>query len=64
MLFAEQDGLLRDNLTEVVVKPESAIAGKSLKTAGFTKTSLYSSFAGNRPARPGRAPTGKWWSST
>ena len=34
-LFAEQDGLLRDNLTEVVIKPDSAIIGKSLKGAGF-----------------------------
>ena len=34
-LFAEQDGLLRDNLTEVLIKPDSAIVGKTLKTAGF-----------------------------
>ncbi len=34
-LFAEQDGLLRDNLTEVVIKPDSAVIGKSLKSAGF-----------------------------
>jgi len=34
-LFAEQDGLLRDNLTEVLIKPDSAIIGKSLKSAGF-----------------------------
>jgi len=34
-LFAEQDGLLRDNLTEVLIKPDSAVIGKSLKTAGF-----------------------------
>lgn len=34
-LFAEQDGLLRDNLTEVFIKPDSAIIGKSLKSAGF-----------------------------
>jgi len=34
-LFAEQDGLLRDNLTEVVIKPGAAIVGKTLKTAGF-----------------------------
>ncbi len=34
-LFAEQDGLLRDNLTEVVIKPDSAVIGKSLKGAGF-----------------------------
>ncbi|NMP32978.1 SLC13 family permease [Thalassotalea sp. M1531] len=34
-LFAEQDGLLRDNLTEVVIKPDSSVIGKSLKSAGF-----------------------------
>ena len=34
-LYAQQDGLLRDNLTEVVIKPDSAIVGKTLKTAGF-----------------------------
>lgn len=34
-LFAEQNGLLRDNLTEVLIKPDSAIVGKTLKKAGF-----------------------------
>ncbi|SES69573.1 SLC13 family permease [Thalassotalea agarivorans] len=34
-LFAEKDGLLRENLTEVLVKPGAAIIGKSLKSAGF-----------------------------
>jgi len=34
-LFAEKNGLLRDNLTEVLIKPDSAIIGKTLKTAGF-----------------------------
>jgi di/tricarboxylate transporter len=34
-LFAEQDNLLRDNLTEVLVKSDSAIAGKTLKKSGF-----------------------------
>ncbi len=34
-LFAEQDDLLRDNLTEVLVKADSAIVGKTLKKAGF-----------------------------
>ncbi|WP_448549197.1 SLC13 family permease [Thalassotalea fusca] len=34
-LFAEKDGLLRDNLTEVLIKPDSAVVGKTLKTAGF-----------------------------
>ena len=34
-LYAEQDGLLRDNLTEVLVKPGAAITGKTLKHAGF-----------------------------
>ncbi|KGJ97157.1 SLC13 family permease [Thalassotalea sp. ND16A] len=34
-LFAEQDGLLRDNLTEVLIKPGSAIIGLTLKKAGF-----------------------------
>jgi len=34
-LFAEQDDLLRDNLTEVLVKTDSAIAGQTLKKAGF-----------------------------
>ncbi|SEK46008.1 Di-and tricarboxylate transporter [Colwellia chukchiensis] len=35
VLFAEQDGLLRDNLTEVLIKPDSAIVGETLKSAGF-----------------------------
>ena len=34
-LFAEKDGLLRENLTEVLIKPDSAVVGKTLKTAGF-----------------------------
>jgi di/tricarboxylate transporter len=34
-LFAEQDDLLRDNLTEVLVKADSAISGKTLKKSGF-----------------------------
>ncbi|MDO6488543.1 SLC13 family permease [Colwellia sp. 4_MG-2023] len=34
-LFAERNDLLRDNLTEVLIKSESAIAGKTLKKAGF-----------------------------
>ena len=34
-LYAEQDGLLRENLSEVLIKPDSAVIGKSLKTAGF-----------------------------
>ncbi|WP_394173995.1 SLC13 family permease [Thalassotalea litorea] len=34
-LFAEQDGLLRDNLTQVLIKPGSAIIGMTLKQAGF-----------------------------
>lgn len=34
-LFAEQNGLLRKNLTEVLIKPDSAIIGKTLKQAGF-----------------------------
>lgn len=34
-LFAEQDDLLRDNLTEVLIKADSAITGKTLKKAGF-----------------------------
>ena len=34
-LYAEQDDLLRDNLTEVLIKADSAIAGKTLKKAGF-----------------------------
>lgn len=34
-LFAEQDDLLRGNLTEVLIKADSAIAGKTLKKAGF-----------------------------
>ena len=35
MLFAQQDDLLRDNLTEVLVKPDAAIVGKTLKKSGF-----------------------------
>ncbi|XQW85937.1 SLC13 family permease [Thalassotalea piscium] len=34
-LFAEKDGLLRDNLTEVLIKPDSSVVGKTLKKAGF-----------------------------
>ena len=34
-LFAQQDDLLRDNLTEVLVKTDSTIAGKTLKKSGF-----------------------------
>lgn len=34
-LFAQQDNLLRDNLTEVLVKTDSTIAGKTLKKSGF-----------------------------
>lgn len=34
-LFAEKNGLLNSNLTEVVVKPESVLVGTSLKQAGF-----------------------------
>ena len=34
-LFAQIDGLLRDNLTEVMIKPGSAVVGKTLKSAGF-----------------------------
>lgn len=34
-LFAEQDSLLQRNLTEVLVKPDSAIVGKTLKNSGF-----------------------------
>ncbi|WP_448246111.1 SLC13 family permease [Thalassotalea agariperforans] len=34
-LFADEDGLVKDNLTEVLIKPDSAIIGKNLKSAGF-----------------------------
>ncbi|WP_371378348.1 SLC13 family permease [Thalassotalea aquiviva] len=34
-LYAEKDGLLRDDLTEVLIKPGSAIIGLTLKRAGF-----------------------------
>jgi len=34
-LYAEKDGLLRDNLTEVLIKPDSSVIGKDLKKAGF-----------------------------
>lgn len=34
-LFVELDELVERNLTEVLVKPESAIVGKSLKSSGF-----------------------------
>ncbi len=34
-LFAQQEDLLRDNLTEVLIKPGSAIIGMNLKKAGF-----------------------------
>ncbi|MDR9829330.1 SLC13 family permease [Vibrio sp. FNV 38] len=34
-LFAHKNGLPLDNLIEVVVRPESVLAGRSLKNAGF-----------------------------
>lgn len=34
-LFAEKNGLLRENLTQVLIKPDSAVIGKTLKKAGF-----------------------------
>lgn len=34
-LFAHQNGLPLNNLIEVVVRPESVLAGRTLKTAGF-----------------------------
>ncbi|WP_435235698.1 SLC13 family permease [Psychromonas sp. PT13] len=34
-LFAHDQGLLLDNLTEVVIRPESVLLGKTLKRAGF-----------------------------
>jgi len=34
-LFAHESGLISDNLTEVVIKPGSAVVGKTLKSAGF-----------------------------
>ncbi|ACJ28372.1 Transporter, putative [Shewanella piezotolerans WP3] len=34
-LFSEQNGLLSSNLSEVVVRPESVLVGKTLKAAGF-----------------------------
>jgi di/tricarboxylate transporter len=34
-LFAQKDGLLRDNLTEVLIKADASIIGKSLKSCGF-----------------------------
>jgi len=33
--FADSNGLLGSNLTEVVIRPESMLVGKSLKDAGF-----------------------------
>jgi di/tricarboxylate transporter len=34
-IFADHQGLLLDNLTEVVIRPESVLIGKTLKKAGF-----------------------------
>ena len=34
-LFADEDGLLGENLTEAIVKQEAAIIGKTLKESGF-----------------------------
>ncbi|KFZ37081.1 transporter [Shewanella mangrovi] len=34
-LFADKDGLMQRDLTEVVVRQESVLVGKSLKSAGF-----------------------------
>ncbi|MBE7213957.1 SLC13 family permease [Shewanella benthica] len=34
-LFADKNGLLKSNLTEVVVKQESVLVGKSIKICGF-----------------------------
>lgn len=33
--FADDEDLLRENLTEVLIKPDSAVIGKSLKSSGF-----------------------------
>lgn len=33
--FAHEIGLASDNLTEVLIKPEAAVVGKTLKSAGF-----------------------------
>ncbi|UUM30019.1 SLC13 family permease [Vibrio japonicus] len=33
--FANQNGLLLDNLSEVIIRPESILVGKTLKHAGF-----------------------------
>jgi len=35
ILFAEQNGLLQENLTEVLIKPDSSVIGKTLKRSGF-----------------------------
>ncbi|GAA6185143.1 MULTISPECIES: SLC13 family permease [Aliiglaciecola] len=35
VLFAETDGLLRDNLTEVIISNRAQIIGKTLKAVGF-----------------------------
>lgn len=34
-MFADSNGLLGSNLTEVVIRPESVLNGKTLKSAGF-----------------------------
>ncbi|MDG3088635.1 SLC13 family permease [Vibrio hannami] len=34
-IFADQNGLPMDNLSEVVIRPESVLVGKTLKTVGF-----------------------------
>ncbi|WP_413701754.1 SLC13 family permease [Psychromonas sp. KJ10-10] len=45
-IFAENSGLSIDNLREVVVRPESILTGKTLKSVGFR--SLFDSRCGSR----------------
>jgi len=35
ILFAEQNGLPQENLTEVLIKPDSSVIGQTLKRSGF-----------------------------
>ena len=59
-LFAEQDGLLRDNLTEVLIKPQATIVGKTIKESGFRARFDAAVVAIRREGEPLSGKLGEW----
>jgi di/tricarboxylate transporter len=59
-LFAEQDGLLRDNLTEVLIKPRATIVGKTIKKSGFRARFDAAVVAIRREGEPLSGKLGEW----